>query len=63
VGGAFCLCAIAWSSTTSLKATAVCLVVLAQFNLTVMRRKYLLPDPAVRTGELQKLRERHDDAR
>ena len=32
----------------SLKATAVCLVVLALFYLPAMRRKYLLPDPAVR---------------
>jgi arginine:agmatine antiporter len=63
VGGAFCLCAIAWSSEASLKATAACLVVLALFYLPAMRRKYLLPDPAVRTGEFQKLRERHDDAR
>jgi len=36
---------------------------LALFYLPVMRRKYLLPDPEVRTGEFQKLRERHDDAR
>jgi hypothetical protein len=39
----------------------VCLVVLALFYLPAMRRKYLLPDPSVRTGELQKLRERHTD--
>jgi len=26
-----------------------------------MRRKYLLPDPTVRTGEFAKLRERHSD--
>jgi arginine:agmatine antiporter len=63
VGGAFCLCAIAWSTVPSLKATAVCLVVLALFYLPAMRRKYLLPDPAVRSGEFQKLRERHDDGR
>jgi len=61
IGGAFCICAIAWSSLKSLEATAVCLVVLALFYLPTMRRKYLLPDPAVRTGEYAKLRERHDD--
>ena len=61
VGGAFCICAIAWSSWPSLKATALCLVVLALFYLPAMRRKYLLPDPAVRTGEFERLRERYDD--
>ena len=61
IGGTFCLCAIAWSSVASLKATAMCLVVLALFYLPAMRRKYLLPDAAVRTGELERLRERHDD--
>ena len=61
IGGAFCICAIAWSSVPSLKATAVCLVVLALFYLPAMRRKYLLPDAAVRTGEFERLRERHTD--
>jgi arginine:agmatine antiporter len=61
VGGAFCICAIAWSSWASLKATGICLVVLALFYLPAMRRKYLLPDAAVRTGEFEKLRERYDD--
>ena len=61
IGGTFCICAIAWSSVPSLKAAAVCLVVLALFYLPAMRRKYLLPDATVRTGEFQKLRERHDD--
>jgi hypothetical protein len=61
VGGTFCICAIAWSSVPSLKATAVCLVVLALFYLPAMRRKYLLPDAAVRTGASQKIRERYDD--
>lgn len=62
IGGAFCLCAIAWSSAASLKATALCLVVLALFYLPAMRRKYLLPDATVRTGAAEKLRERYDDA-
>ncbi len=61
IGGTFCICAIAWSSAASLKATALCLVVLAMFYVPAMRRKYLLPDATVRpaTG---KLRERYDDA-
>jgi arginine:agmatine antiporter len=62
IGGAFCICAIAWSDLKTLEATAVCLVVLALFYLPAMRRKYLLPDPAVRTGDFARLRERHDDA-
>jgi arginine:agmatine antiporter len=61
IGGAFCVCAIAWSDEETLKATAACLVVLALFYLPAMRRKYLLPDLAVRTGKLEQLRERHDD--
>jgi arginine:agmatine antiporter len=61
VGGAFCILVIAWSSAPSLKATALCMVVLALFYLPAMRRKYLLPDPAVRTGDHEKMRERYDD--
>jgi hypothetical protein len=61
IGGAFCICAIVWSSWASLKATGICLVVLALFYLPAMRRKYLLPDASVRTGEFEKLRERYDD--
>jgi amino acid transporter len=48
IGGAFCICAIAWSDTRTLEATAVCLVVLALFYLPVMRRKYRLPEASVR---------------
>jgi hypothetical protein len=44
VGGAFCVCAIAWSNTRTLEATALCLVVLALFYLPVMRRRH--PQPA-----------------
>jgi arginine:agmatine antiporter len=61
IGGAFCVCVIAWSSEPALKATGLCVVVLALFYLPAMRRKYLLPDPAVRTGASQKVRERYDD--
>lgn len=45
IGGAFCIFAIAFSSWPSLKATAICLVVLALFYLPAMRRKYLLTHP------------------
>lgn len=45
IGGAFCICAIAWSSWVSLKATFICLIVLAMFYLPAMRRKYLLQEP------------------
>jgi arginine:agmatine antiporter len=61
IGGAFCICVIAWSSGPALKATGLCLVVLALFYLPAMRRKYLLPDPALRTGSPQKVRDRYDD--
>ena len=61
IGGAFCVCATVWSSVPSLKATAACLVVLALFYLPAMWRKYVLPDPAVRTGTHEKIRERFDD--
>ena len=60
VGGAFCICAIAWSSAASLEATALCMVVLALLYLPMMRRKYLLPDSTVRPDPA-KLRERYDD--
>jgi hypothetical protein len=33
----------------------------ALLYLPLSRRRYLLPDPAVRTGEYARLRERHDD--
>lgn len=42
IGVTFCLCAIAWSSLASLKATGICLIVLALFYLPAMRRKHLL---------------------
>ena len=63
VGGAFCLFAIlfGWSSWAVFYATLICLVLFALSYLPLSRRKYRLPDPAVRTGELAKLRERHDD--
>jgi arginine:agmatine antiporter len=60
IGGAFCVCVIAWSSAPSLKATALCIVFLALFYIPLMRRKYLLPDPAVRSDG-EKKRERYYD--
>jgi arginine:agmatine antiporter len=48
IGGAFCICAIAFSSWASLKATGICLIVLAMFYLPVMRRKYLLTHPSAK---------------
>jgi arginine:agmatine antiporter len=39
IGGAFCMSAIAWSSWASLKATGICLIVLALFYLPAMWRK------------------------
>ncbi len=59
VGGAFCVLYIAGSSTKVLIATAICMAMFALFYLP--RRKYLLPDPALRTTAHSKVRERHDD--
>jgi amino acid transporter len=61
VGGVFCVFVIAWSTLPVLMATLICMAVFALLYLPLRRRKYLLPDPAVRTGEFAKLRERHDD--
>jgi arginine:agmatine antiporter len=60
VGGAFCIFVIAWSTLPVLIATLICLVLFAALYLPLSRRKYLLPDPSVRTGGA-KIRERHDD--
>jgi arginine:agmatine antiporter len=61
IGGAFCICAIVWSNPVSLKATGLCLAALALFYLPAMRRKYLLPDPAVRPASHPPIRDRYDD--
>ena len=42
-------------------ATLICLALFALLYVPLSRRKYLLPDPAVRTGIHAKTRERHDD--
>jgi arginine:agmatine antiporter len=61
VGAAFCVFVIAWSTVPVLIATVACMLVFVLCYLPLSRRKYLLPDPAVRTGEFEKLRERYDD--
>jgi arginine:agmatine antiporter len=61
VGGLFCVLVIAWSTTPVLIATGICLALFVAFYLVMSRSRYLLPDPAVRTGPLTRLRERHDD--
>jgi arginine:agmatine antiporter len=63
VGGVFCVFVIGWSTWPVLEATFVCMAVFVLLYLPLRRRKYLLPDPGVRTGELATMRERHDDAR
>lgn len=62
IGAVFCVAVIAFSSGPVLWATAICLGVFMLCYLPLSRRKYLLPDPAVRTGELAQQRERYDDA-
>ena len=47
--------------STELTTSAALCVIFALLYLPLSRRKYVLPDPAMRTGELAKLRERHDD--
>ena len=61
IGGLFCLFVIGWSTQPVLIATAIGLALFAVLYLPLSRRRYLLPDPSVRTGEFAKLRERHDD--
>jgi arginine:agmatine antiporter len=62
VGGLFCVFVIGWSTTPVLIATAIGLVAFVLLYWPLRNRRYLLPDPAVRTGELEKVRERHTDA-
>jgi arginine:agmatine antiporter len=61
IGAAFSVFVIGWSSWPVLKATLILMAIFVLCYLPLARRKYLLPDPAVRTGEFSKLRERHDD--
>jgi len=61
VGATFCIAVIALSTTPVLVAFLISLGLFVLLYLPLSRRKYRLPDPAVRTGEFAKLRERHDD--
>jgi len=61
IGAAFCVFVIAWSTAQVLVATLISMAVFVLLYLPLARRKYLLPDPAVRSGEYARLRERHDD--
>jgi arginine:agmatine antiporter len=61
IGALFCIFVIGWSTQPVLIATVICLVLFALLYLPLSRRKYLLPDPGVRTRDLANLRERHDD--
>ncbi len=61
VGAAFCFFVIAWSTLTVLKVTLICLAVFVVCYFIRPPGKYRLPDATTRTGELAKLRERHDD--
>jgi arginine:agmatine antiporter len=61
VGAVFCVFVIAWSTTPVLIATGISLAVLALLYFPLSRRRYLLPDSTVRTGEFAQLRERHTD--
>jgi arginine:agmatine antiporter len=61
IGGAFCVFVIGWSTTPVLVATVICLVLFALLYLPLSRRKYVLPDPSVRTGTHPTVRERFDD--
>ena len=61
IGAAFCVFVIGWSSVPVLTATLICMALFVPLYLPLRSRKYRLPDPAVRTGQFAKLRERHDD--
>ena len=61
IGAAFSVFVIAWSSWPVLKVPLILMAIFVLCYLPLSRRKYLLPDSAVRTGEFAKLRERHDD--
>jgi arginine:agmatine antiporter len=61
IGGVFCIFVIAWSTGPVLIATLLSLVVFALLYFPLSRRRYLLPDPGVRTGQSARVRERHDD--
>src|SRR4051812_4442995 len=51
VGGLFCVFVIGWSTWPVLEATLGCMAIFVLLYLPLRRRKYLLPDAAVRAGE------------
>lgn len=61
IGGVFCVFVIGWSTTPVLIATLISLGVFALLYWPLRNRRYLLPDPAVRTAEAAKPGDRHDD--
>jgi arginine:agmatine antiporter len=61
VGAAFCVFVIGASSVPVLEATAICMVIFVLCYAPLARRKYLLPDPTLRTGQHERLRERYTD--
>jgi arginine:agmatine antiporter len=61
VGAAFSVFVIVESSWPVLSATLICMGIFVLCYLPLSRRKYLLPDPTVRTGEFSQMRERHSD--
>jgi arginine:agmatine antiporter len=62
VGAAFCVFVIGASRIPVLEATAICMVIFVLCYAPLARRKYLLPDPTIRTGQHERIRERHSDA-
>src|SRR4051812_45558232 len=61
IGAVFCVFVIGWSTWPVLEATLACMGLFVLLYLPLRRRKYLLPYPAVRSGEAARPRERHDD--
>jgi hypothetical protein len=52
---------IGWSTLHVLAATLISLAIFVLLYLPLSRRRYLLPDPALRAGKQDRPRERHDD--
>lgn len=61
VGGVFCIFVIGWSTTPVLQAFGISLAVFVLLYWPLRNRRYVLPDPSLRTGKYQVLRERHTD--
>jgi arginine:agmatine antiporter len=61
IGGFFCIAVIALSTRPVLIATLISLAVFVLLYWPLRNRRYLLPDPAVRTGEFARTQDRFDD--